>query len=43
MYDKYNWRFNDEVVKVFDEHVKKSVPLYQLFHEDILNFGKQFK
>lgn len=42
MYDKYNWRFNDEVVKVFDEHVKKSVPLYQLFHKDILNMSVYF-
>ena len=42
MYDKYNWRFNDEVVKVFDEHVKKSVPLYQLFHKDILDMSVYF-
>lgn len=42
MYDKYNWRFDKEVVKVFDEHVKSSVPLYELFHQEIINMSVYF-
>lgn len=42
MYDKYNWRFDDEVVKIFDEHVRKSVPLYELFHKEISDISVYF-
>ena len=42
MYEKYNWRFNEEVVKVFDDHVKKSVPLYELFHKEIADMSVYF-
>jgi len=42
MYEKYNWRFNEEVTKVFDEHVNKSVPMYQLFHDSIANMSVYF-
>lgn len=38
-----NWTFeNDEVVKNFDIHVVKSVPLYEMFHEMIIEFSKYF-
>ena len=42
MYDKYNWRFDEKVVGVFDEHVNNSVPLYKLFHENIVNMSVYF-
>ena len=42
MYEKYNWRFDKEVVKVFDEHVRNSVPLYELFHKEIVNMSVYF-
>ena len=28
-----NWKFSGDVVKKFDSHVKKSVPLYEWSHE----------
>ena len=28
-----NWKFSGKVVKNFDSHVKKSVPLYEWSHE----------
>lgn len=42
MYNKYNWRFNKEMVDNFDDHVKKSVPLYEEFHKDIINMSVYF-
>lgn len=42
MYNKYNWRFNKEMVNNFDDHVKKSVPLYEEFHKDIINMSVYF-
>ena len=42
MYEKYNWRFDEEVTKVFDEHVNQSVPLYQEFHHSITNMSVYF-
>lgn len=42
MYDKYNWRFNEEVVSKFDEHVKKSVPLYDIFHKSLIEISKYY-
>ncbi len=40
--DKANWRFRGEVVKNFDEHVKKSVPLYQEGQELICRISDYF-
>ena len=42
MYEKYNWRFDEEVTKVFDSHVNMSVPLYQAFHNNISNMSVYF-
>ena len=42
MYEKYNWRFDEEVTKIFDEHVNQSVPLYQEFHHSITNMSVYF-
>jgi hypothetical protein len=38
----YNWRFNETLVGSFDEHVRKSVPLYDVFHKSILELSKYF-
>lgn len=37
-----NWKFNGEMVEHFEEHVAKSVPLYQEGHELILNLSDYF-
>ena len=37
-----NWRFNTEVVKVFDSHVRKSVPMYDEFHSMIADLSQWF-
>lgn len=42
MYKPYNWQFNKEVVSIFDEHIKKSVPLYKTFHKDIVDMSVYF-
>lgn len=42
MYDKYNWRFDDKVTKVFDDHVTKSVPMYDEFHNVIADMSVYF-
>lgn len=33
IYSKNNWQFNSYVSKVFDNHVKRSVPFYEISHE----------
>lgn len=40
--DKYNWRFDKSIVKKFDEHVRKSVPYYELFHKSFVNLSKYY-
>ena len=40
--EKANWKFDEEVTKVFDEHVRKSVPLYDDFHKMIGDFSEWF-
>lgn len=40
--ERANWRFRGEVVDKFDEHVAKSVPLYQEGHELICNLADYF-
>lgn len=42
MYEKYNWRFNEEVTKNFDNHVNKSVPMYKEFHKSISEMSVYF-
>lgn len=42
MYEKNNWTFNSKVVKVFDEHVRNSVPLYDLFQKEIASMSVYF-
>jgi len=42
MYDKYNWRFDKEIVNGFDKHVRQSVPLYEMFHKSIVDLSKYF-
>ena len=42
MYEKHNWTFNANVVKVFDEHVRNSVPLYDLFQKEIASMSVYF-
>lgn len=42
MYKAYDWKFNKDVVSVFDEHVIKSVPLYKDFHKNIVNMSVYF-
>lgn len=42
MYSPYNWKFNKEVVSIFDEHINKSVPLYKMFHQDIVDMSVYF-
>ena len=42
MYKAYNWQFNKEIVSIFDEHIKKSVPLYKMFHKDIVDMSVYF-
>jgi len=37
-----NWRFSGDVVEKFDEHVKKSVPLYLEGHQTTCNLSKFF-
>ena len=39
---KYNWSFNKEVSKSFDDHVKKSVPFYEISHNLITSFSSFF-
>lgn len=42
MYNDYNWRFDENVVETFDSHVRKSVPLYEIFHKSIIDISKYF-
>lgn len=37
-----NWKFNKEVTKIFDSHVRKSVPMYDEFHNMISNISEWF-
>lgn len=39
---KANWKFNQEVTKVFDSHVRKSVPMYDEFHSMIADLSQWF-
>lgn len=39
---KSNWQFDREVVKIFDDHVRKSVPLYNEIHELVVDIAGWF-
>lgn len=40
--DKSGWKFDENVVPVFDEHVKQSVPMYDEIHRQIAEMGAWF-
>jgi len=40
--EKSNWRFDENVVPVFDEHVKQSVPMYEEIHNLITDISGWF-
>lgn len=42
MYKDYGWEFDEEVAKNFDIHVRKSVQMYEEFHELISKMSKFF-
>lgn len=42
MYKEYGWKFDEEVAKQFDEHVRQSVHMYDEFHKSIINMSKFF-
>lgn len=42
MYKEYGWKFDEEVAKQFDEHVRQSVYMYDEFHKNIINMSKFF-
>ncbi|HEY5587718.1 MAG TPA: methyltransferase domain-containing protein [Candidatus Paceibacterota bacterium] len=40
--EEANWKFDSNVVTIFDEHVRKSVPLYDNFHKAIADLSDWF-
>ena len=42
MYKSYGWKFDDEVAKQFDNHVRQSVYMYDEFHNSIVNMSRFF-
>lgn len=42
MYNKYNWRFNKDIVNIFDSHIKKSIPMYDEFQKNIADMSVYF-
>lgn len=42
MYEKSNWKFDNKVVPIFDEHVRKSVPMYDEIHNLITDISHWF-
>lgn len=40
--EKANWKFDKEVTEIFDSHVRKSVPLYDNFHNIIGDLSEWF-
>lgn len=41
-YEKNNWTFGNEVAEIFDDHVRNSVPLYDLFQNQIASMSVFF-
>ena len=42
MYKSYGWKFDDDVAKQFDNHVRQSVYMYDEFHNSIVNMSRFF-
>jgi tRNA (cmo5U34)-methyltransferase len=42
MYNKYNWRFNKDIVNIFDSHIRKSIPMYEEFQKNIADMSVYF-
>lgn len=42
MYKDYGWKFDEEVAKQFDSHVRQSVCMYDEFHNSIVNMSRFF-
>ena len=42
MYKDYGWKFDEEVAKQFDSHVRQSVFMYDEFHKSITNLSRYF-
>ena len=42
MYSPYEWKFNKEVAECFDAHVRKSVFMYEEFHNCIIKMSRFF-
>ena len=42
MYKDYGWKFDEEVAKQFDSHVRQSVFMYEEFHKSIANLSRYF-
>lgn len=40
--EKANWKFNKEITEIFDEHVRRSVPMYDNFHNTIGDLSEWF-
>ncbi len=40
--DRANWKFNGEVVDLFDDHISRSVPLYKEAHDLICDMSDFF-
>jgi tRNA (cmo5U34)-methyltransferase len=42
IYKANNWEFNEDVAKVFKDHVRQSVPMYDAFHDMIAELSRWF-
>ena len=40
--DRANWKFNGKIVDLFDDHISKSVPLYEEGHDLICDMSDFF-
>lgn len=39
---KQDWVFDESIVTQFDDHVRQSVPLYELFHKSLIELSRFF-
>lgn len=39
---KHDWAFDETIVNDFDEHVRQSVPLYEIFHKSLIDLSRFF-
>ena len=42
IYKPGSWKFNTNVAKIFDTHVRKSIPFYDYGHDMIVKFAQFF-